>query len=285
MYYPVRFMVYLFVWAFFCAPAANAQLLQERDGEIKVSYGVYAGGFRALDVAMTLDSTENGYNIGMRAVPFGVIGSLLPWAGEYVTTGKIVKDTAKAPRLVPEKHAKISRWREDNDQDYFTYGKDGVLTGHKRIEILHSVRREKDIPLDPEFHKDSVDLLTGVVQMLVNVNSSGKGVTCDAAPVIFDGKRRFQLKFREIGTETLVKGKYNMTSGVARLCEIEMIPLTGFGDTPKGYYKIQEQARQRGQLPIVWVAPLWDGGPHLPVKLLVKSEYGSVYAHAQTASH
>jgi Protein of unknown function (DUF3108) len=255
--------------------AKAAALLGSTD-KFTVSYAMYAGGFRALDMSLGFDFTPKTYNILMTAKPYGVIGRFLPWAGQHSTKG-----TISGTSLLPVHHEKISRWGEDNDQAFFDYTK-GQLTSLKKTEIENGkMTTYTDLPA-PEFYKDATDILTGAAQILATVNT---GSPCTGKPTIFDGKRRYSLKFTDKGTEALVNSKYNMFKGTAHICEVEMIPLLGYKDKPRGYYKVQEEARAKGQLPRVWLGQLWKDGPYLPVKMMVKSEYGAVLLHAQKAAH
>ncbi len=255
---------------------AKADALLGSTNKFAVSYAMYAGGFRALDMQLGYDFTPKTYAITMTAKPYGVIGRFLPWAGEHTTNGTISGAT-----LIPARHEKISRWGEDNDRSLFIYTK-GILTSLKRSDIENGKEKLETTLPDASFHKNSVDILTGAAQILATVN---EGKPCTGKPIIFDGKRRYSLKFTEKGTETLQSSKYNMYSGKAHICEVEMIPLLGYKDKPRGYYKIQEEARAKGQLPRVWLGQLWKNGPYLPVKMMVKSEYGAVLLHAQGTTH
>lgn len=208
----------------------------------------------------------------MKAKPYGVIGGLLPWAGVYTTRG-----LRNGLTLTPENHKKQSQWREDKDQDSFVYSK-GVLVSLKRINGEKKPAVEENVALDPALHKGAVDLLTGALYPLMHVNA---GKSCDGSVTVFDGKRRYDLKFTKKGKETLVASKYNIFSGEALVCQIEMIPLAGFKGKKRGYYKIQEEGRAQGQLPKIWLGKLWADGPYVPIKILLKSEYGAMLVHVE----
>lgn len=237
-----------------------------------IAYGLYAGGFRALDITMRFENSDKTYGLTMKAKPFGVIGSLLPWAGNYTTTG-----TRSNAALIPSLHKKQSQWREDKDQDSFVYKK-GILVSLKRIDGEKKPAIEQNIPLDPAMTKDAVDLLTGALYPIARINENK---ACTGKVTVFDGKRRYYLKFTEKREETLSKSEYNLFSGKALVCQIEMIPLAGFKGKKRGYYKIQEEGRAQGQLPKIWLGQLWEGGPYVPVRILLKSELGAILIHAQ----
>lgn len=257
-----------------CANPAVAQVIPQ-SGKFTVTYGAYAGGFHVLTSQLDFDLAPSRYSLVMNTKPYGVIGYLLPWGGEYKTSGIVQKG-----KYIPVTHNKISRWRDDHDQSSFVY-RNGVLQSVKSVEVEGGKTVRQDRMPDPSFHKNSVDILTSAVEMLSRV---GSGKTCDGKTTVFDGRRRFELLFESKGIEKLKASNLNMFSGDAEICEVEMKPLLGYSGKPRGYYKIQEEARAMGQLPRVWLGRLWPNGPMLPVKLLVKSDMGAVFLHAQRVS-
>ncbi|MDB5478312.1 MAG: hypothetical protein JWM96_807 [Alphaproteobacteria bacterium] len=261
--------------AMLLCPALAQAAAQAPAQNFTLSYAVYAGGFHALDTEMRFALSSRDYKLVMEARPYGVIGSLLPWAGSYTTKGHIANNV-----FIPDTHDKTSRWKEDNSQASFVY-RNGTLVSLSRAELEQGKMRRENIALDPAFHKNSVDILSGALQLLGQATRTDN---CSAAPVIFDGKQRFTLKFTDKGTEKLNANNYNIFSGTARICEVEMIPERGFPRKPRGYHKIQEEARTKGQLPRVWLGRLWNGGPYVPVKMLVKSEYGAVFLHIRNVA-
>ena len=247
--------------------SANQTALDDR-----FAYGLYAGGIRALDIELGFHLHPDRYDIAMKAKPYGLLGGLLPWAGHYTTTGK-----HQASKLIPQSHLKVSQWRDDKDTDKFTY-ENGVLVSLKRTDTEKKPLKEENVPLDKTLHQGSVDLLTATLYPLMQMND---GKACDAAIDVFDGKRRFVLKFTKKGTETLVASKYNMFSGKTVICQVEMIPVAGFKGKKRGYYKLQEEGRAQGQLPKIWMGRAGKNGAYVPVKIMMKSEYGAVLVHVE----
>lgn len=42
---------------------------------------------------------------------------------------------------------------------------------------------------------------------------------------------------------------------------------------------IQEQSRENGSLPTVWMAKMTEDAPAVPVKIRVKTDYGTLFMH------
>lgn len=240
--------------------------------EIQMRYGVWAGGFQALDVHLRLRFSKTEYSAFMDAKPSGVLGRLLPWAGQYVSMGKIVNG-----ELVPESHEKISAWRDDSDHLKISYKNGAVVSVHE-VEKEGGKTVARDLPADPALTADSVDLVTAIVSMFRHATTKGN---CDYRRIAFDGKRRFEIRFTDKGVEKLPASKRNIYGAQeARACQLELVPLAGFKKgRQRGFYKIQEDARKLGQMPRVWVAPAEADMPQIPVRMLVRSEYGAVFVH------
>lgn len=244
-------------------------------GRYVLEYGVYGGGFQALDIDVVIDMEKNNYDARMNAKPYGVLGKLLPWAGLYETEGTIKKGA-----LVPDHHDKTSAWRDDRDRLVMTY-KNGALIKAEKIVNEGKNKKTEILQPPPAYHTNTVDLVTNILAMLRESSFKDR---CDFAQDVFDGKRRFRMTFKDKGVTTLQKSALNAFEGKARICAIELIPQEGFaGKKPRGFYKIQEDARKQGTLPIVWLGRFWKGGPLVPVRMLVKSEYGTVIVHLQNA--
>ena len=48
---------------------------------------------------------------------------------------------------------------------------------------------------------------------------------------------------------------------------------------PRGWLSIQEQGRSKGSLPTIWLAKIDKDGPAVPVKLRLKTDYGTLFSH------
>jgi hypothetical protein len=266
-----RFIVRLFLTACLVFPlSADAASILSKKQDYTLQYGLYGGGFQALDAGIRFQFNKTTYAASMDAKPSGALGYLLPWNGKFNTKGLI-----KSNRLIPQLYTKQSSWRGDKAQTELAYDKNGKF-------VSKSEGVNKNMAVDPELYKDSVDVLTSIVNMLVRVNDEG---TCNADVMTYDGKRRYRMVFRDKGVEELPPSKVNIFKGKARRCQMELIPVAGFkGQKSRGYYMLQEQGRKLGSLPMVWVGPAWEGGPYVPVRILMKNDYGTMLVHLMKAT-
>ncbi len=256
--------------------AVHARVL-DNPHDFTLTYGVYGGGFQALTIDLHFKFTPTSYRVTMDAKPYGVLGHLLPWAGQYDTKGLVRRDA-----LVPQRHEKHSGWRDDHSHLYMTYNTKGQLIEQRQEESRGTSKKMVNIPVARDLAADAVDITTGIVRMMIAANDHD---TCTHESMIYDGKRRFRMVFKDMGREKLAESKINIARGIARRCQLELVPVLGFKGKPRGYYMIQEQARALGALPLVWVAPLWPNGPSVPVRMLVKSDFGAVFIHVMRVTN
>lgn len=281
------FILCLFLsMAFFCLVLPSISKAEKLD----LRYAMYAGGFQAMTIDMQFDfnapDKAPSYHAALHAKPYGFLGHFLPWAGEYSVTG-----ITKQQQLYPTSHIKISRWREDMDQYDMVYRDGKLVSIEKQTDEDGTSVKEYLVP-DPEFTENTVDIMTAAIRTMHRLQN---GENCSNASDVFDGKRRLRLSFTDQGKETLSKTRYNIFEGATILCEVEMIPLKGYKKKPQGYYKIQEAARAKGNLPQVWFGQVGTSDDnnsgstkssprYVPVKMLVKSDFGAILIHLQNVT-
>ncbi|MFP4313114.1 MAG: DUF3108 domain-containing protein [Alphaproteobacteria bacterium] len=236
----------------------------------RMIYDVYAGGFRVVQAKLVIDySKKDRYDLSLDAGTYGFLGKLAPWHGTYTTTGWVMDDKRQ-----PEKHQSVASWRDEVETHTYNYAKDGNF----KTYVIQEEGKPKEIQEpDLELTNNTLDLLSSTLLIMENVASGG---LCEGTSEIFDGKRRFQKVFRDQGETLLNASRYNIYGGPARECTVEVIPVAGkWRDKPRGWMSIQEQGRERGMMPTLWMASISDGVPAVPVKIRVKTAYGTMFMH------
>lgn len=239
-------------------------------------YDVYAGGFHVVQADLSIDYTTQGrYSLDMTAGTFGFLGSIAPWQGQYTTQGWIKGDARQ-----PEQHQSVTTWRDEDETHTYQYGNNGdfkayIIKEHEKAAYTKEV--------DAELTKGTTDLLSATLQIMESVAA---GKPCEGTSEIFDGKRRFKQVFADQGEKILESSKYNIYDGKARECTVEVVPAGGkWRDKPRGWMSIQEQGRARGTMPTVWMAKITEDAPAVPVKIRVKTAYGTMFMHLAEYKH
>lgn len=263
------FMLRLFlvsVFLVFGAVTANA-----KENRQQLVYEVYAGGLHAVQATMDINLSEKGrYELFLDAHTRGLLGSLAPWSGTFLSNGWVLK----GDQYQPELHQSTAIWRDEEKIKNYNYTKDG---GFKSIVIKdHDKPEETKIP-DVELTEGTTDILTAT---LYTLSAIGQGQTCEKSHDVFDGKRRFTMTFKGDERVDLKASKYNIYEGPAVECIVEVKPGAGkWHSKPRGWLSIQEQGRDKGKMPTVWFANVVEGLPAIPVKIRVKTDYGTLFMH------
>ncbi len=237
----------------------------------KLVYDVYAGGIHVVEAKVDVHiKKDNRYSIVLAAQTRGFLGSLAPWQGVFESHGWIVG----GDKFVPELHKSTTTWRGEDEISEYKYTKSGgfqelVMTEHGKAPEKKEVKQR--------LVEGTTDTLTAALSVFEAV---AQGKNCEGTSDVFDGKRRYQQVFTHVGYFDEKPSKYNVFSGPAAECIVEVVPVTGaWHSKPRGWMSIQEQGRERGTMPTVWVAPVSAVGPAIPVKIRVKTAFGALYMH------
>lgn len=234
-----------------------------------VRYDVYAGGIHALQANLDLSFSEkNRYSSILTAKTYGLLGRLAPWDGTFESYGW----TGEPNR--PQKHQSIATWRGSEETKTYHYNKDTSFGG---LEIIDNDKKKTIKKVDPKLTDGTTDILTSTLNTMQMVAAKNK---CDGTDEIFDGKRRYKIHFKQKDEVILDASRWNAYGGPAIRCTVEVEPVAGaWHKKPRGWLSIQEQGRDRGKMPTVWFAKVAEGKPAIPVKVQVKTSYGTLFMH------
>lgn len=261
----------LLSWLAFTLNPAHATDTTTPAGQQTMIYEVYAGGIHALQATMVIDlSQPDLYTLNLAAKTRGLLGRLAPWEGTFDSEGWVEKDGTYQPEI----HQSTGTWRGEVETKQYRYNRDGSF---KELTITEHEKPSQSQEPDPALTDQTVDALTATLQIMKSVAA---GQACEGTSDVFDGKRRFAKIFHEKSDDMLQASKYNIYEGPAKKCTIEVQPKGGkWYKKPRGWLSIQEQGRAKGTMPTLWVASLSEGEPAIPVKLLVKTDYGALMVH------
>jgi hypothetical protein len=230
---------------------------------LKLDYKIYAGGLEALSAVIEYGLNPSSYVLDIEARTSGNIGALFPWTTHLHSNGRIVANAVR-----PEKHVVESQWKDQKRSTTLAYdGAGGFLT--KKVEPPPAEDNVEEVA--PELTQNTVDLLSAVAGALKRIDDTG---SCTGAQSVYDGRRRFEVKFADGGTATLEPSAYTSFSGATRKCEIRVEPGPGFWRKNQKRWFTQKD----GSLPpiTVWAAPLGSDKRQVPVKIESVSPFGAL---------
>lgn len=239
-----------------------------------MSYAVYAGGIHAVDAQLKLKVGKTGYDTTLSAGTQGFLKSLANWSGAFSTKGKVTHGEA-----FPLAHVSISTWKDKTETKTFKYDGSGRFVSY-RVDEDKKDTTPKDI--DKKLAAKTKDVLSATLDMMMALPSRK---ACDGDALVFDGDRTYRLVFADTKIETLEASDYNVFQGETISCSVEVKPEKGkWRKKPRGWLSIQEQGRQKGALPKIWFGKL-AGFPntYVPVKIRVKTDYGTLFMHLTSA--
>lgn len=234
-----------------------------------LTYDVYAGGIHAMDAQLALDTKNNQYKTTLTAGTRGFLKKVANWSGEFSSKGLL--DGRKAQ---PLSHKSASTWKGKTESKTFTYDGHGKFLSYK-VDEDGKNKTPKDVDLS--LAKGTSDMLTSTLNLMLGLPAKQ---ACEGNQLVFDGDRNYRLVFANTKTENFKKTDYNAYEGPAISCTVEVKPEQGkWRKKPRGWLSIQEQGRQKGSLPTVWFAKVGDGAYYAPVKIRVKTDYGTLFMH------
>lgn len=240
----------------------------------KIKYDVFASGFHVLDAHLTIDINNELYETSLTSSTHGFLKKFAPWSGEFKSDG-IINDG----KAYPLNHSSSSTWKSETETKTYKYNGMGSLVSYKAEETDKDGKikdKTKDQP-DKDLTENATDILSATLNMLHHLPATK---TCSGEEIIFDGDRTFKLVFKETQEENLTRSKYNLYQGPALSCQVEVVPDKGkWRKKPRGWLSIQEQGRKKGQLPKIWLGKVKEASTWIPVKILVKTEYGALFMH------
>jgi hypothetical protein len=274
------FVKQILVLAFLCfvAIAMNvANPAMAADKRI-MTYDVYAGGIHALDATLTISTNSKGYDVHLESKTHGLLGKLAPWSGVFQTQGQF----AASGDIYPIEHISQSTWKKETESKTFIYDGKGNF---KSYRVTEGGKDTTPSNLDNSLTTETTDILSATLAMMRNFEKTPE---CKGDKLVFDGDRNFYLQFKDTKTENLQKNKYNIFDGEALFCTVEIKPHKGkWRKKPRGWLSIQEQGRQQNALPLIWFgkADNDEKSPYIPVKIRVKTNYGTLFMHLTSYRH
>ena len=263
----------LFIWTsiFLVGFAATAGAEVPKASHTSVlTYDVYAGGIHAMNAQLTVRKEPTKYEVSLVAATQGLLKKIADWSGKFQSKGNIA-----AGKTYPLMHQSASVWKGSTQSKTFQYDGKGKFLSYKMAEGgVDKTPTDVDLTLAT----GTTDTLSSTMRLMMAIP---KEKVCSGKELVFDGDRNFRLIYKDTQVETLAKTDFNIYSGQAISCSVEVLPEKGkWRKKPRGWLSIQEQGRKQGALPTVWFGAL-KGQPdiYVPVKIRIQTDFGTLFMH------
>lgn len=183
---------------------------------VKHDFDVSLGIFDACDTQFEYGMSQDKYHIQSNIKTQGTLDLLYPFVAEYQTVGNIKKD-----KLVTSSYKYKSKGRFSKRSKELIYDEDGnpLYRISSKNDKENRVEIKKDIK-----NQDTTDLQSVFAEMAKQYNTVK---FCASRMEVFDGKRRFDVIFKDEGKEELVTPYFK---GTAAKCSMYIDSLGSKGD-------------------------------------------------------
>ncbi|WP_225765309.1 DUF3108 domain-containing protein [Inquilinus sp. Marseille-Q2685] len=260
--------------------AASAALLvagpaAAADASARMTYDVYVGGLRMLEVSSGVSLAGDRYDVALSAHVVGIAATFSDWRSNVRSTGGLDGARGRPVRNVVERI---------NGDDARTTTISFLGGGRVDVEIVPSKKPKREQTIPPERLVHAVDPLSGVVAILQALHVGAEA--CKGQVPVFDGRRLYRADLTDGGTVMLQKAEQGMYGGEAQRCTLSLTPMVGdfnFGDErrdnkPTEYFQRSSRAPDQRVID-TWLASPGAGLPAVPVRIQSESPWGRVIVH------
>jgi hypothetical protein len=246
--------------------AALAALAVDARGadDVTLHYDVYylALPVISVDVASRLEQARYRTTVSVRTA--GILRVFAPWDSRATAEGTIDGSTVRPGFYRVQ--SEFRRRRQSIDLEYGSAGSvQGAVTG-----TLTDGERD-DVP-DP-LRRDTVDPITASAMVAQRVVATG---SCAGTVHVFDGLRRYDLRYDDLGPSELPPSSRDTYRGLARHCRASV-------DSISGFLRSGDRAGERATELETWLAPPVPGAPVAAVRVDLMGTGGSLHAHLTRA--
>ncbi|HCM83011.1 MAG TPA: hypothetical protein DIS76_00410, partial [Rhodospirillaceae bacterium] len=233
--------------------------------KVDAQYAIYGGGMHLIDAELKIDVDKKHYDSTLTARTMGVIGKIFKWWNNVSSKGNV-----EPRKLQSTQHISENSWMGDRRSVTLIYDGKG---GFEKKETFPAPAAENREEVAEELTKNTQDVMSAALTLLQRVSL---GENCNQTIAVYDGRRRFNLKFNEIQFEKLPEIRYGIYQGAARRCDMTIERVAGYWKKYQTEWTEDGDAKMRVTF---WLAPLTPGGPEVPVRARTYGDFGTVFVH------
>lgn len=234
--------------------------IEPQNGAAELAYEIFFGGARigVLDGRATVD--ERGYELTFRFRTDGV----LAWAVEGRSVARAIGLVSADGGFTPRLYETSGTWNGSHRSVALEFGAAGQI---ERISTKQDKPEERDaVPEDKRVGLDPITLLMSVAR-----NPQTDGTWQERAT--FDGRRVVTYRWRCGERSELKPTSTSAFAGEAVLCIVSGRQTAGFHRSARRIFDFDKPGR-------LWLAPVRGLGVHMPVRLVMDTEWGGLMVYA-----
>ena len=253
-------------------PAIPTLPSSPREDVLKLGYNVYVGGLNIF--AFTIDVALNGETYAIKGSGESRGMARMFWRrSTHLVAGGNVGAEGVRPQIY---NVETQSSRRDRSMQ-LSFDEGGKYTIRRTpVDTPHRAAK-RDLP--PVVPAGTVDPLTISLRIARDI-VAGKG--CKGTHPIFDGNRRYNLVFTDMGPSQVPFTPYSVYSGPAHRCQFDMVRISGFRE-PRDYIRFWDEDSL--DPPVLWIAPIVEGMPPVPVRAHGDLNMGGLRIYLVWAEH
>ncbi|MDG1401878.1 MAG: DUF3108 domain-containing protein [Candidatus Binatia bacterium] len=208
--------------------------------------------------------TAGTYRMETEAETVGVIDTFFPWKARSEAWGQV-----RGARLRPEEYHSRSHFRGEVQEVDVAYEANGPKVAI-RGEILSDGDRA---PVPTIQQRGTLDPLTAVAELSRSLTEGGR---CQGRWPVFDGLRRYDLLYEDLGPTTIPPSDNDPWVGEGRLCRVRF-------DLKGGQWRGEDRPEEDPSRVFVWLQTHSPELGPIPVRFRVEAERGALDVHLAKA--
>jgi hypothetical protein len=249
------------------APAHAAEVPAARI--VDLTYDVYLGGLHIFTFDVDMALQPDRYRVTAEGATQGMVGWLYEWQTKLAAEG-----LDRNGRIEPRRYDVESNWQGNQRAVRLGFAEEG------RYDLQRTPPPEPDPDIEgglPEtLPKGIVDPLSLAVAASRVLQENGR---CDQTLPVFDGQRRYDLTLTHIDQATLPPSEYSAYHGPSVRCSFSMKRISGFRKS----WRTKRQVAADASPPTIWLAPIREDLPPLPVRYDGAIALGNIVIHLTKA--
>ena len=237
---------------------------------LDLKYDVYLGGLHIFTFDVDMTFQPDRYRVTAEGETQGMLG----WM--YGLEMKLAADGLdRSGRIEPLRYISETEWRSKQRKVDLGFAEGG------RYDLQRIPPPEPDPDIEgglPEtLPEGTVDPLSLAVAASRALEENGR---CDQIVPVFDGQRRYDLIVKQVEVTTLPPNEYSIYQGPAVRCSFSMERISGFR---KSWKSSRQWDAGASTPPTVWMAPIRQDLPPLPVRYQGEIALGTMVIHLTKA--
>ena len=246
-------------------PTPSLQTAPPASAPLELHYDVYWSLLRLVTIASRSRVGDGAYDLWSEMESVGIVGTLFPWTYRSEVHGRI-----DGEKLSPDTFSSHSELRDKRQQVILRYGPDGPVVDEAtpfEASALGEEYTRDEVPA--EMRPGTIDPLTEIASVSLQI-AQGRG--CAGTKSVFDGVRRYDVVYEDLGESELESSSYDAYQGRARRCHSEVKPLAGF-------WKPKDEHGESLTSITAWMMPPVPGADPVPVRMEVAGKRGTLTIH------